>query len=105
MEDAMAKKQQQSQSKPRQRSGKQPCQPLEEFDPLSEESTDYRAPGEKIELLGEGKNFDRNRMDQPRTNLESLPKAHKDKTGASQRHDSFEKEQRKRREGKKKRVA
>jgi hypothetical protein len=75
-----------------------------EFTPLAEESTDYRAPGEKFELLGEGENFDRNRMDQPRRNLESLPKAHKDKEAASKRHPSFEEEHRKR-EQKKKRVA
>jgi hypothetical protein len=39
------------------------------YDPLSEESTDYRAPGEKFETLGEGKNLDRSRMDQPRTQM------------------------------------
>lgn len=48
-------------------------------DPLREESTDFRAPGEKFEVLPEAENLDLNRMDQPRTNLESLPKAHKDK--------------------------
>ena len=48
-------------------------------DPLREESTVYRAPGEKFEIVPEGENLDLNRMDQPRHNLESLPTAHKDK--------------------------
>lgn len=48
-------------------------------DPLREESTDYRAPGEKFEVLPPGENLDVSRMDQPRTNLESLPKAHQAK--------------------------
>ncbi len=78
---------------------------LTDYDPFSEESTDYRAPGEKFEILGEGENFDRNRMDQPRRNLENLPKAHKDKQAASKRHESFEEEHRKRREEKKKKIA
>lgn len=45
----------------------------EEYDPLSEESTDYRAPGKKFETLGEGKNLDLSRMDQPRTGTASMP--------------------------------
>ncbi len=49
-------------------------------DPFCEESTDFRGTGEKFEIMPEGQNLDLSRMDQPRTNLESLPKAHKDKT-------------------------
>ncbi len=55
-----------------------PQMPLTD-DPFREESTDFRAPGEKFEIMPEGENLDLSRMDQPRTNLDSLPKAHKQK--------------------------
>ncbi len=51
-------------------------------DPFREESTDFRAPGEKFEIMPEGENLDLRMMDQPRRNLESLPKAYKQKTRA-----------------------
>jgi hypothetical protein len=53
-----------------------------EYDALSEESTDYRGPGEKFETAGEGKNIDRKRMDQPRT---GMPEALKDLGPATRR--------------------
>ena len=56
-----------------------------EYDPFSEESTDYRAPGEKFETLGEGENLDRSRMDQPRSDMESMPKALKEDLGPATR--------------------
>ena len=54
---------------PEQISSKQEKPQMPEYDPLSEESTDYRAPGEKFETLVEGKNLDLSRMDQPRTHM------------------------------------
>jgi hypothetical protein len=57
----------------------QPGPVIDKDDPLREESTDFRAPGEKFETLPPGENLDLGRMDQPRTNLESRPKAHKEK--------------------------
>lgn len=54
-------------------------------DPLREESTDFRGPGKKFEIAPEGENLDLSKMDQPRHNPESLPKAHKQKTRAPAR--------------------
>jgi hypothetical protein len=88
VEDVMEKKPEQKQNRqsPEHISTKQEKPPLgEEYDPLREESTDYRAPGEKFETLGEGKNLDRNRMDQPRTERTSLPEALKDLGPATKR--------------------
>jgi hypothetical protein len=80
MEDAMARKNEPN---------KQPAGSKPEFqsheDPFHEESTDFRAPGEKFEIMPQGENLDLNRMDQPRTNLKSLPKAHQEKERGNKR--------------------
>jgi hypothetical protein len=54
-------------------------------DPFREESTDYRESGEKFEIPEPPKNLDPNKLDQPRTNLEDLPKAHQDKDRGNKR--------------------
>jgi hypothetical protein len=51
---------------------------------LPEESTDY-SESEPIELLGDGENLDRNRFDQPRTTLERLPEALRDRERGNKR--------------------
>ncbi|MFB3918142.1 MAG: hypothetical protein ACE14M_15545 [Terriglobales bacterium] len=82
---------------PEQISSKQNKPQMEEdYDPLSEESTDYRAPGEKFETFGEGENLDRTRLDQPRHDPESIPEAHKDLGFATRRVTEVNDEEEKR---------
>jgi hypothetical protein len=82
---------------------------MPEYDPLSEESTDYRAPGEKFETLGESKNLDLSRMDQPRTGTASMPEALEDFGYATRRpleaNDEEEKKLFEERQKRKKKIA
>jgi hypothetical protein len=96
MEGAMA-------NKPNEKENRQSPEPIsrkqnkpqmdEDYDPLSEESTDYRAPGEKFETLGEGKNFDRNRLSRDQ---EPMAEAQNDQGFATRRPTEVNDEEEKR---------